>query len=71
MASATEQSRNFKRFRSAMAVGALLIFGCFVAFQLGRENDTVVTLSGWVGTVGLVVFLGAVIARWRGPWQDE
>jgi hypothetical protein len=54
--SLNEQSQNFKRFRSAMAVGALLIFASFVAFQGGRDNDTVVTANGWVGTVGFVAF---------------
>ena len=70
MPSATEQSQNFKRFRVAMTVAALLVFASFVTFQVGRDNDTVVTASGWVGTIGFVVFLAAVLARWRGPWRD-
>ena len=71
MASTTDQTQNFKRFRGAMAVGALLIFASFAMFQLVRDNDTLVTVSGWVGTVGLLVFVSAVLARWRGPWRDE
>ena len=71
MATTSDQTQQFKRFRIVLAVGALLIFASFLMYQLGRDNATLVAVSGWVGTLGLVVFVLAVLARWRGPWQDR
>lgn len=71
MTTTSDQTQQFKRFRSALTLGALLIFTSFLMFQLGRDNDTLVAVSGWVGTVGLFVVVLAVLARWRGPWQDK
>ena len=65
------QSINFKRFRLAVTVAALLLLGSFIVYQLGREEPVLVTLSGLVSTGATALFVGAVVMRWRGPWRDE
>ena len=65
-----EVSSNFKRFRSLMAVGAVMLFGGFVVFQLGRSNDTAVTLASVICTAGFGIFILAVLMRRFGPLRD-
>jgi hypothetical protein len=65
-----QPSSNFKRFRLAVTVAAALILGSFIVYQVGRDNTHVATSTGAVTTLATVLFVVAVMMRWRGPWRD-